>query len=62
MKDKNLQIPINQDEISSYLKDIRKLKVMTVERERLLSERICSDSISERERQQIYKELLEGNL
>ena len=38
MKDKNLQIPINQDEISSYLKDIRKLKVMTVERERLLSE------------------------
>ena len=62
MKDKNLQIPINQEEISTYLKDIRKLKVMTVERERLLSERICSDSISERERQQIYKELLEGNL
>ena len=62
MKDKNLQIPINQEEISSYLKDIRKLKVMTVERERELSERICSDNISERERQRIYKELLEGNL
>jgi len=62
MKDKNLQIPINQEEISSYLKDIRKLKVMTVERERILSERICSDDITERERQRIYKELLEGNL
>ncbi len=62
MKDKNLQIPINQEEISSYLKDIRKLKVMTVERERELSELICSDNISERERQRIYKELLEGNL
>jgi len=62
MKDKNLQIPINQEEISSYLKDIRKLKVMTVERERQLSERICSNEISEREKNQIYKELLEGNL
>jgi hypothetical protein len=57
MKDKNLQIPINQEEISSYLKDIRKLKVMTVERERQLSERICSNEISEREKNQIYKEL-----
>lgn len=62
MKDKNLQIPINQEEISTYLKDIRKLKVMTVERERQLSERICSGEISEREKNQIYKELLEGNL
>jgi hypothetical protein len=28
---------INQEEISSYLKDIRKLKVMTPDRERQLS-------------------------
>ena len=62
MKDKNLQIPINQEEISSYLKDIRKLKVMTVDRERHLSELICSGNITEREKNQIYKELLEGNL
>ncbi len=62
MKDKNLQIPINQEEIATYLKDIRKLKVMTVERERHLSERICSGDITEREKNQIYKELLEGNL
>ncbi len=62
MKDKNLQIPINQEEIATYLKDIRKLKVMTVERERHLSDRICSSDITEREKNQIYKELLEGNL
>ena len=62
MKDKNLQIPINQEEIATYLKDIRKLKVMTVERERHLSDRICSGDITEREKNQIYKELLEGNL
>jgi len=62
MKDKNLQIPINQEEISSYLKDIRKLKVMTVDRERHLSELICGGQITDREKNQIYKELLEGNL
>jgi RNA polymerase primary sigma factor len=62
MKDKNLSIPINQEEISSYLKDIRKLKVMTPERERHLSDRICSNNITESERAEIYKELLEGNL
>jgi RNA polymerase primary sigma factor len=62
MKDKNLSIPINQEEISSYLKDIRKLKVMTPERERNLSDRICSSDITESERVAIYKELLEGNL
>ena len=62
MKDKNLSIPINQEEISSYLKDIRKLKVMTPERERHLSDRICSSDITESEKAEIYKELLEGNL
>jgi len=33
MKEKNSTIPINQEEIASYLKDVRKLKVMTPERE-----------------------------
>ena len=32
--EKNSVIPINQDEISHYLKDIRKIKVMTPEREK----------------------------
>ena len=40
MKDKNLSIPINQEEIASYLKDIRKIKVLTPERERTLAERM----------------------
>lgn len=55
-------MPINQEEISHYLKDIRKIKVMTPERERQLSERILSDNITEGEIKKIHKELLEGNL
>ena len=38
MKDKNLGIPINQEEIQHYLKDIRKIKVMTPDREKELAE------------------------
>ena len=55
-------IPINQEEISNYLKDIRKLKVMTPERERELAERMLSGFITEEETKEIQKELLEGNL
>jgi RNA polymerase primary sigma factor len=55
-------IPINQEEISHYLKDIRKLKVMTPERERELAERMLSGFITEEETKEIQKELLEGNL
>ena len=54
--------PLNQDEIQFYLKDIRKLKVMTPEREKLLAERISSDKCTEREKELIQKEMLEGNL
>jgi RNA polymerase primary sigma factor len=61
MKEKS-SIPINQDEISNYLKDIRKLKVMTPERERELAERMLSGFITEEETKEIQKELLEGNL
>lgn len=61
MKEKSV-IPINQEEISGYLKDIRKLRVMTPERERELSERMLSGTITEEEKGQIQKELLEGNL
>ena len=61
MKEKSV-IPINQEEINSYLKDIRKIKVMTPERERELSEKMLSQNISEREKNEIKKELLEGNL
>jgi RNA polymerase primary sigma factor len=61
MKEKSL-IPINQEEIAEYLKDIRKLRVMTPERERELSERMLSGTITEIEKKQIQQELLEGNL
>jgi RNA polymerase primary sigma factor len=61
MKEKS-GIPINQEEISHYLKDIRKLKVMTPERERELAERMLSGFITEEEKKEIQKELLEGNL
>lgn len=61
MKEKST-IPINQEEISHYLKDVRKLKVMTPERERELAERMLSGFITEEEKKEIQKELLEGNL
>jgi RNA polymerase primary sigma factor len=62
MKDKNLNIPINQEEIQNYLRDIRKIKVMTVDREKELSEKICNGVVTEKELDAIHKELLEGNL
>jgi RNA polymerase primary sigma factor len=62
MKEKNCGIPINQDEIQTYLKDIRKIKVMTPERERELALLMNSNEISERRRQEIQQELIEGNL
>lgn len=61
MREKS-SIPINQEEISHYLKDIRKLKVMTPERERELAERMLSGFLSEEEMKEIQKEILEGNL
>jgi RNA polymerase primary sigma factor len=61
MKQKSV-IPINQEEISVYLKDVRKLKVMTPERERILAEKMLSGKISLKEKEEIKKELLEGNL
>lgn len=61
MKEKSV-IPINQEEINSYLKDVRKLKVMTPDREKELAEKMLSGKISESERDEIKKELIEGNL
>ena len=62
MKDKNTSSPINQEEIQSYLKDIRKIRVMTPEREKELSAQMKSGRLSEPEKKKIEKELLEGNL
>lgn len=62
MKDKNTSIPINQDEIQLYLKDIRKIKVMTPQRERELSELVMSGKLNDKQINDIQQELLEGNL
>jgi RNA polymerase primary sigma factor len=62
MKDKNLGAPINQEEIYHYLKDIRKIKVMTPERERELAQLMKSENLTKRDQEKIEQELLEGNL
>ena len=62
MKEKNMSIPINQEEIQLYLKDIRKIKVMTPEREKELSSLMKTGNLSEKQKERVYKELLEGNL
>lgn len=62
MDNKKSGIPINQDEIYHYLRDIRKIKVMTPERERELSEMMRSGNLTEKEKEEIYNELLIGNL
>ena len=61
MKEKS-SIPINQEEIAGYLKDIRKIRVMTPEREKELAEKMLSDKTSDKEKGMIKQELLEGNL
>ena len=62
MKDRNTGAAINQEEIYHYLKDIRRIKVMTAEREKQLAVRMKSNDLSLIEKQQIEEELLTGNL
>lgn len=62
MKEKNASIPINQEEIQHYLKDIRKIKVMTPDRERELAKMIQSGNLTQKQRDEINQEILEGNL
>ena len=62
MKDKSLGPHINQDEIQSYLKDIRKIKVMTPDGERELAKLMKSDDTTISQRKKIEEELLTGNL
>jgi len=61
MKEKS-SIPINQEEIAGYLKDIRRIRVMTPERERELAQKMLSPDITDNEKKEIQQELLEGNL
>lgn len=62
MKQLNSNNYINQEEVSSYLKDIRKIQVMTVDREKELSEKMKNANLTELEKEQIERELVQGNL
>ena len=53
---------INQAEISHYLKDVRKVKVLTPDREKYLAKCMKSENITPEEIHAIEEELLEGNL
>ena len=61
MKEKAV-IPINQEEISIYLKDIRKLTVMTPEREKELAKIMLSGNVTPGQKEEIKQEILRGNL
>jgi len=52
---------INQDEISHYLKDVRKIDVLTVNREKMLS-KIMLNNPTDEQKHQIENELMLGNL
>jgi len=62
MKDKKTNIPINQEEVYSYLKDIRKIKVMTPQRERELSEMMTSGNLTSEQKERVEQEIIQGNL
>jgi len=52
---------INQDEISHYLKDVRKIDVLTVNREKMLAKIMLNNPTVE-QKKQIENELMLGNL
>ena len=58
----NKQAFIKQDEISHYLRDVRKIKVMTPAREKELAKIILNPDTNDIEIKNIEKEILEGNL
>jgi len=62
MKGQKNTLMINQSEISSYLKDVRKLKVMTAEREKVLAKIMLNPDVTKTEKDEVKKELVEGNL
>ena len=62
MKDKKTNIPINQEEVYTYLKDIRKIKVMTPQREKELSEMMTSGNLDWKQKEIIEQEIIQGNL
>lgn len=58
----NKSIIINAEEIQHYIKDIRKIKVITHERQLEVFEKLKSKNITNKERNQLLNELIIGNL
>ena len=58
----NKQAFIKQDEISHYLRDVRKIKVMTPAREKELAKIIANPESTKQDIQNVETELVEGNL
>jgi RNA polymerase primary sigma factor len=55
-------ILINTEEIQNYIKDIRKIKVISHERQNVIFKRLSDKSINKTERQSLLNELVVGNL
>lgn len=62
MKEKKTTIPFNQSEISSYLKDLRKIEVMTTEREKEIADLMRSGTLTPSQVSKINEEIVRGNL
>lgn len=62
MREKNTGIPFNQEEVYIYLKELRKIDVMTPQRERELSKLMTSNTLTEEEKKKIEQEIVQGNL
>ena len=55
-------IILNPDEIQSYIKDIRKIPVMTHERQDEIFELLKNKKITKEEKTKLYDELVVSNL
>ena len=59
---KKSAIIINTEEINQYIKDIRKIPVVTHERQEQIFERLCDKTITKEEKKKLHEELVVGNL
>lgn len=60
--DNSIFLPTNENEVSAYLKQIRKYKVMTPKREREISKIMTSNNLTENVKEKIKNEVIHGNL
>ena len=58
----NKSIIINTEEIQHYIKDIRKIKVVTHERQLVIFEKLKNKNITKKEKDTLLNELVLGNL